>query len=242
VVDSVKVSLVIPVWNERARLARTARGVESLRGVLDGVLEVLLVDDGSTDGTAEQAEALGLPVLRQAHRGKGAAVRAGMLAVSGQYRLQADADWSMPPEQFLRMLPPQCHEFDLAIASRELVESQRHGEPQWRHLLGRAWNLVVQGLVLSGIEDSQCGFKCFSETAAQQLFSQCTEDGWAADVEVLALARVDRLAVVEIPIDWHYDADSRVRPVRDVPAMIATALRVRRRVRNMNPQTSRGER
>jgi glycosyltransferase involved in cell wall biosynthesis len=242
VVETMKISLVIPVWNERTRLARTARGVESLRTVLDGGLEVLLVDDGSTDGTAEQAEALGLQVLRQPHRGKGAAVRAGMLAVSGEYRLQADADWSMPPEQFLRMLPPRCHDFDLATASRELAESQRHGEPQWRHLLGRAWNRVVQGLVLSGIEDSQCGFKCFRGEVAQQIFSQCTEDGWAADVEVLALARAAGLALVEIPIDWYYDADSRVRPVRDVPAMIGTALRVRRRVRKMEHETSGGER
>jgi dolichyl-phosphate beta-glucosyltransferase len=229
-----KISLVIPAWNERSRLERTVLGVERLDAALSCELEVLLVDDGSEDGTAARAESLGLPVLRCAHLGKGAAVRSGMLAVTGDYRLQADADWSMPPEQFLRMLPPQLEDFDLAIASREHPDSQRHGEPQWRHLLGRAWNRVVQGLVLPGIEDSQCGFKCFRGEVARELFSSCMEDGWAADLEVLACARRQGLRMVEIPIDWHYDADSRVRPLWDVPAMLGTALRVRRRERKMD--------
>jgi dolichyl-phosphate beta-glucosyltransferase len=228
-----KISLVIPAWNERSRLERTARGVERLRAALSCELEVLLVDDGSEDGTAASAESLGMPVLRCSHRGKGAAVRDGMLALTGDYRLQADADWSMPPEQFLRMLPPRLEDFDLAIASREHPDSQRHGEPQWRHLVGRAWNRVVQGLVLPGIEDSQCGFKCFRGEVVRELFSDCVEDGWAADLEVLARARALELRLVEIPIDWHYDGDSRVRPLRDAPAMLGTALRLRARRRKM---------
>ena len=223
-----KISLVIPAWNEHARLDRTVAGVRALQCLLPGELEVLLVDVGSTDGTGARAEQLGLPVLGQPHRGKGAAVRAGMLAVDGDYRLQADADWSMPPEQFLRMLPPECSGADVVMASREHPESRRHGEPYWRHLLGRVWNWVVQRLVLDGIEDSQCGFKCFRGETAERLFSISKEDGWAADVEVLALARLAGLRVEEVPIDWVFDRDSRVRPLRDVPGMLAAVSRVRR--------------
>jgi glycosyltransferase involved in cell wall biosynthesis len=229
-----KISLVIPAWNERGRIERTVQGIERLRQEFPGEIEVLLVDDGSEDGTAEAAELLGLRVLRCPHRGKGAAIRAGMLAVQGDYRLQADADWSMPPEQFLRMLPPRLQDFDLAYATREHIDSRRHGEPLWRHLLGRAWNRVVQGLVLPGIEDSQCGFKCFRGEVVEGLFRGCQEDGWAADVEVLARAGQQGLRLVEIPIDWTYDPDSRVRLLRDVPAMLGTALRIRRRGRKMD--------
>ena len=107
----------------------------------------------------------------------------------------------------------------------------RHGEPYWRHLLGRGWNRVVQGLVLPGIEDSQCGFKCIRGEVAEPLFHGGLEDGWAADLEVLANARRLGLRLAEVPIDWHYDGDSRVRPLRDVPAMLGTAWRVRSRGR-----------
>jgi dolichyl-phosphate beta-glucosyltransferase len=229
VVSKASISLVIPAWNEADRLDRTREGVEALRACLSVPLEVLLVDDGSTDGTADKAESLGLPVLRCVHRGKGAAVRAGLRAVRGDWRLQADADWSMPPGQFLRMLPPAVGDWDLVIASREHPESIRIGEPLARHLLGRVWNRVVQRLLLPGIEDSQCGFKCFRGERVDALLEGCVEDGWAADVEILFRARSKGLRIGEVPIDWHFDPDSRVRPLRDGVAMLGTVFRLRRR-------------
>jgi len=223
-------SLVIPVWQEALRLHDTFEGIEQLRSILPYNLEVLFVDDGSTDQTPNIIERAGYRVIVEGHRGKGAAVRTGMLAANGLYRMIADADWSMPPEQALMMMPPIQSRFDIAIASRERPGSKRVGEPLARHLVGRAFNHAVQHLVLPGIEDTQCGFKVFRAEAARAIFSRTREDGWAFDVEALALARAFGLRIVEVPIDWHHDPDSRVRTLRDAPGMLAALLRIRTRL------------
>ena len=165
-------SVIIPAWQEAKRMHTTVEGVARLRAALPYPVEVILVDDGSTDGTADLASAAGMKVIRRPHRGKGAAVRAGMLAANGMYRMIADADWSMCPEQALLMLPPVLHGYDVAIASRELPDSQRSGEPAWRHWIGRTYNQLVQQVVLPGILDTQCGFKVFRAEAARAIFSR----------------------------------------------------------------------
>ena len=142
----------------------------------------------------------------------------------------ADADWSMRPEQALLMLPPVLTGHDIAIGSRELPDSVRTGEPAWRHLIGRTYNNLVQQIILPGLLDTQCGFKVFRAEAARAIFSRCHEDGWAFDVEVLALAREYGLRVVEVPIDWTHDRDSRARPLRDAPSMLAALFRIRSRI------------
>jgi len=226
----VLLSLIIPAWQEARRFDRTVDGVARLAHALPYAFEVVLVDDGSTDGTADLAEAQGWTVIRECHRGKGAAVRTGMLAANGMYRMLADADWSMPPEQALMMLPPLETGFDVAIGSRQILGSRRTNEPLVRHLIGRVYNRAVQGIVLPGIEDSQCGFKVFRAEAARAIFSRTREDGWAFDVEALALARAFGLRIREIPIDWHHDRDTRVRPVRDAAGMLAALFRIRTRL------------
>ena len=223
-------SVIIPAWQEAKRMPRTIDGVERLRAALPYPVEVIIVDDGSTDGTADLAAEAGLTVLRRAHKGKGAAVRTGMLSATGMYRMIADADWSMSPEQVQMMLPPVLTGFDVAIANRELPDSVRTGEPHWRHLIGRSYNHLVQQIVLPGILDTQCGFKVFRAEAARAIFGRTHEDGWAFDVEVLAIARQYGLRIVEIPIDWSHDTDSRVRPLRDAPAMLAALFRIRTRL------------
>ena len=223
-------SVIIPAWQEAKRMHKTVEGVERLRAALPYPIEVILVDDGSTDGTADLADAAGMTVLRRPHKGKGAAVRSGMLAANGMYRMIADADWSMRPEQALLMLPPVLTGHDIAIASRELPDSVRTGEPHWRHLIGRTYNNLVQQVLLPGFLDTQCGFKVFRAEAARAIFSRCHENGWAFDIEVLALAREYGLRVVEVPIDWTHDRDSRVRPLRDAPGMLAALFRIRSRI------------
>lgn len=223
-------SLIIPCWQEALRFHLTVDGVSRLQRALPYPFEVIVVDDGSTDATAALAQDAGYEVIRLAHRGKGAAVRTGMLAASGMYRMLADADWSMPPEQALMMLPPAMTGFDIAIASRERPGATRTGEPRIRHLVGRTFNAAVQHLVLPGIEDTQCGFKVFRAEAARAIFKRTREDGWAFDVEALAIARALGLRIQEVPIDWSHDSDSRVRMLRDAPGMLATLLRIRTRL------------
>jgi len=190
------------------------------------------VDDGSTDATPSLVEGYAarhprVSLRRVPHGGKGWAVRHGMLSARGEYRFLCDADLSMPVEQIARFLPPTLEGYDVAIASREVPGARRYGEPPLRHLLGRAFNLLVQALAVPGLKDTQCGFKCFRGPAAQELFSRQRVKGFAFDVEVLFLARRRGLRVVEVPIDWYYQGGSRVQPLRHSLPMLRDVLAVR---------------
>jgi len=232
-----RLSLVIPAHNEEARLPHSLPQAIEFAASFAGGAEILLVDNASTDRTRAIAEAAAaahpeLRVLAEPRRGKGAAVRRGALAARGAWVFFADADLSMPIEQILRFLPPALAT-DVAIASREAPGARRFGEPPGRHRLGRLFNWLVQVLALPGIRDSQCGFKCFRREVAHDLFARQVEDGWAFDVEILLLARRLGYQVVEVPIDWHYRQQSRVRPLRDGWEMALALLRIRRRHRGL---------
>ncbi len=223
---------MIPAYNEERRLPRTLpQAVEHLRAA-PWTWEIRVVDDGSSDDTCAYVEsvAAGEPrviLQREPHRGKGGAVRAGMLASNADYRFLCDADFSMPVAEVFRFLPPYLSSYDIAIGTREGPGAHRVGEPQGRHLMGRVFNGVIQATLLPGLADSQCGFKCFSAAAAQALFPHQTIDGFAFDVEVLFLARTLGMHVVEVPITWFYDDVSSVKPVRDTYRMLKEVLRIR---------------
>jgi dolichyl-phosphate beta-glucosyltransferase len=228
------VSIVIPAYNEERRLGATLAIIASFLQTQPWGWEIRVVDDGSSDDTAGVAErfALGesrVVVQREAHRGKGGAVKAGLMAATGEFRFICDADLSMPIEEIARFLPPVAPPFDIAIGSREGLRARRIGEPMYRHLMGRIFNRGVQWLVLPGIEDSQCGFKMFTADAVRSVFPRVTVDGWAFDVEVLAIARAQRLRVVDVPIEWHYRAESRLNMMRDGWAMLKELVRIRLR-------------
>ena len=133
----------------------------------------------------------------------------------------------MPVEEIGRFLPPLATGFDVAIGSREGRLARRVGEPAYRHLAGRLFNFMVQHLALPGIEDSQCGFKMFTAGAVAAIFPRVTVDGWAFDVEVLTIARQQRLGVIEVPIEWHYRADSRLSILRNSAGMLGELLRIK---------------
>ncbi len=228
-------SIIVPAYNEERRLGHTLRRICEYLRSQSWDWELRIVDDGSADGTADIAEALAaeerrVVVMREPHRGKGGAIKAGLTAAASEYRFISDADLSMPIQEIRRFLPPVLEEFDVAIGSREGVEARRVGEPAYRHLVGRLFNLTVQLLALPGIEDSQCGFKMFTAAAVADIFPLVTVDGWAFDVEVLAVARAQGLRIVEVPIEWHYRSDSRLNLWRDGAAMLQELLRVRRRL------------
>lgn len=230
----VLLSVVIPAYNEERRLGATLVTVAEYLREQPWDWEIRVVDDGSADGTAGVAEAAAsqegrIVVQREPHRGKGGAVKAGLMAARGEFRFICDADLSMPIAEIARFLPPEAPPFDVAIGSREGLRARRVGEPAYRHIAGRAFNLGVQWLVLPGIEDSQCGFKMFTAAAVKSIFPRVTVDGWAFDVEVLAIARAQKLRIVELPIEWHYRAESRLNMLRDGWQMLKELLRIRLR-------------
>ena len=229
-------SLIIPAYNEERRLPAT---LETASAYLSGTpwdWEIRVVDDGSTDRTRRIVEdfSQGKPrvVLQsEPHRGKGGALKAALLSTTKDYRLMCDADLSVPIHETARFLPPLLTGVDVAIGSREAAGARRVGEPLARHLAGRVFNLAVRRLVVPDIHDTQCGFKMFTAAAAEAIFSYVTVDGWAFDTEALHIARARGLRIHEIPIEWHYRPDSRVRVFRDGADMFAELWRIRRRAR-----------
>ena len=142
-----------------------------------------------------------------------------MQAVGEQIAL-ADADFSMPITEFRRFMPDELGDYDIAIASREAPGARRYGEPEYRHIMGRVFNRLVQWLLLPGIEDTQCGFKFLRHVVAQDIVQQLTIDGWGFDVELLYIARRHGYQIREIGVPWRYGSDSRVAPMRDTVTMI----------------------
>jgi glycosyltransferase involved in cell wall biosynthesis len=228
-------SVVVPAYNESRRIGATIAALCGYLRQSSWDWDVLVVDDGSTDDTASAAAAAAaherrVAVRREPHRGKGAAVAVGLQHVHGAFRFMCDADLSMPIAQIERFLPPFARG-DVVIGTREGERARRVGEPWRRHAVGRAFNLAVRALVLPGIHDSQCGFKMLSAAAAETICPSLTIDGWGFDVEMLALARLRGLTIVEVPIEWHYRSHSHVRVLRDARAMLTDVWAIRRQMR-----------
>ncbi len=224
-------TIVIPAHNEESRLPNTLERVYKHLQPQTYSYEVIIVENGSSDRTLEIAREYArrhptLRVLQEQRRGKGNAVRRGILEARGDYRFICDADLSMPIEELQKFIPPALPTFDIAIASREAPGAVRYNEPPYRHLGGRAINLIIQMLILPGLNDTQCGFKCFRAEIAEDIFRQQTLAGWSFDIEILYLARRKKLLIKEIPIHWHFDADSKVSAVRDAIRMISDIFRI----------------
>lgn len=225
-------SVVIPAFNEEGRIVST---LEEVVGYLEAqayTWEVIVVDDGSRDGTLGVARGWAdgrrdVRVESIPHRGKGWAVRHGMLVATGRYRFMCDADLSMPFRQIEDFLKKMDEGYDVVMASRELTGSRRFGEPVLRHLIGRAFNWVIRSILVRGYNDTQCGFKCFRGDSARYLFGLQRTWGFGFDGEILFLARKRGLRLLEIPIDWHYRPDSKVRPIVDSYLMFRDTVRVR---------------
>ena len=222
---------MIPAYNEETRLPRTLRQVFAFLEQQTYTYEVLVVENASTDRTLEIAREFGtghtgLRVIHEEQRGKGFAVQRGMLEAQGQFRFICDADLSMPIEEVNNFLPPLQNGFDIAIASREAPGAIRYNEPAYRHWGGRAVNLAIRMLILPGLNDTQCGFKCFRAETAEALFRQQTLHGWSFDIEILYLARRRGDRLIEIPIHWYFESESKVNAVRDAIHMVSDIFRI----------------
>lgn len=224
-------SIIIPAHNEEGRLPRTLAKIFDFLKDQSYSAEVIIVENGSSDRTLELAQGFAqqhanLIIYQEQQRGKGNAVQKGMLKANGQYRFICDADLSMPIEEIQKFIPPHLTDFDVAIGSREAPGAIRYNEPPYRHLGGRAINLAIRLFILPGLNDTQCGFKCFSAEATEKIFSQQTLMGWSFDIENLYIARRKKLRIKEIPIQWYYDPDSKVSAFRDALRMISDIFRI----------------
>lgn len=232
-------SVVVPAFNEEERIAST---IDSLVGYLSKCSyqwELLVINDGSTDSTAQIVSVISksdgrVRLIDAPHGGKGTAARNGMVQAAGEWRFLCDADLSMPVDNLGRFFgcpdsvlyigdeaPGPQH--DVGIGSREAPGARRFNEPRARHIKGRLFNCVVKMLALRGIEDTQCGFKLFSAESAMRLFPNQTLDGWAFDVELLVMAKKAGFTVGEIAIDWHYGEGSKMTLGKGVLAVMDVA-------------------
>ena len=220
-------SVVVPTLNEERCIDDFLTRVSRVLEGQSWPWEILVVDDGSTDATVslvEQWMARDSRVLlfKERHRGKGAAIKKGMLEARGKWRLMADADLSVAPEDWDVFLNAagEGAPADLVVGSREAPGSRRVDEPVLRHIIGRVFNRIVQLLAVPGVDDTQCGFKLIKAEAAQTLFPLLTLDGFAFDVELLFLARQRGFRIREVGVVWVCRRDSRVRVSRGAAAFL----------------------
>jgi dolichyl-phosphate beta-glucosyltransferase len=242
--DAPALSLVIPAYEEGDRLEHTFAGIRAWRAQPPcRPLEVVLVDDGSSDDTLARFRAFAeaeplVRVIANDHRGKGYAVRSGVLAARGERILFSDADLSAPLDEARHLLRALAEGADVAIGSRELPGSSRAEEPAYRHLLGRGFNWLVQATLVPGVRDTQCGFKLFRREAARAIFTRLRRYGedapqvagpmvTAFDVEVLYLARRLGYRIAEVPVHWVHAEGSKVRPLTDALRMARDVALVR---------------
>ena len=230
---TILLSIVIPAHNEENRLPTTLDKIGNFLSQQPYKAEVIVVENGSHDQTYEFCQGYAsrvdwLRVFHEEQRGKGLAVKKGMLEARGEYRFICDADLSMPVEEINRFLPPQLSGFDVAIASRESEGAKRYDEPLYRHLIGRVFNGMVRLLALPGLQDTQCGFKCLRAEVAEEVFQLQTFGGMSFDVEVLYIAKKLGYQIIEVGIPWYFNAESRVRLIDDSLRMALDLIQIRK--------------
>ena len=228
------ISIVIPAFNEAKRICSTLRKIDTYFASKTQLFEIIVVDDGSTDNTAdvvltESQKSKSVRLLsNRSNKGKGFSVRRGVLNSTNNLILISDADLSTPIEEVEKLFLWLSRGYDIAIGSRGLKESEiLERQPWYRQNMGRVFNLFVKMLVLGGINDTQCGFKLFPEEIAKKLFSVTKIDGFAFDVEVLFLARKSKYKIKEVPVRWINSPSSKVRIIQDSFLMFFDLVRIR---------------
>ncbi len=229
-----KLSVVVPCYNEEQRLPRSIELIERYLDARREPYELILVDDGSADGTRkvmEQAAArhAGVRIVAMPrNRGKGRALAEGVKASQGETVLVTDADLSTPIEELEKLEAALASGAGVAIASRSIKGSRVElAQPIYRVLMGKAFNLIVQAVLLPGIWDTQCGFKLFRGDVARDVFANLTTDGFGYDPEVLYLAKRKGVRIEEVPVVWRNSAPTKVMAVRSSLDMFRHVLRVR---------------
>ncbi len=228
-------SIVIPAHNEASRLPPSLEQINCFLDQQDFAAEVIIVENGSHDRTYEVAQAAAresdrIRVIQSPDgiRGKGLAVKQGMLAAQGDWRFICDADLSMRIDDLAGFLPPETTGYDIVIASREAPGAVRVDEPEYRHIMGRIATFIIKLAALNDYEDTQCGFKLFSADVAEDLFQVQRMNGIGFDVELLYIAKRRGYKVKEQPITWYYDPYSTMRLWDDSVKLLREIWEIRR--------------
>lgn len=222
-------SVIIPAYNEAKRIPLTLVDIDRLLSKAEFSYEILVVNDGSKDATGAIVQTMAKTIRNlklvdfPKNRGKGAAVRDGMLIAKGEVRLFTDADNSTSIDHFYAMMPYIKSGYDVVICSRRHKESKLEpAQPFYRQIPGMIGNLVIQALLLPGLWDTQCGFKAFTAKAAETIFSRAKVDRWGFDVEALALAHALRYRIKEVPVRWVNDVNSHVKASAYLQVLLET--------------------
>jgi glycosyltransferase involved in cell wall biosynthesis len=228
----VRLTVVVPAFMEGEQAGAAVRGLRAALGdvAADGGLEIVVVDDGSTDGTADAARRAGADqvLVLPRNRGKGAAVRAGVLAARGRTVAYTDADLSYPPEQVLGLLHAVEEGWDMVVGSRRHIDTTTLVRARrLREVTGRVFNLLTSAVLLGQYRDTQCGLKAFRSDVARVLFAKQRLDGFAFDVELFHLAERYRLSLMEVPVTLSNAQRSSVRVVNAAARMVRDLGRVR---------------
>jgi len=228
----VYLSIAIPAYNEEKRIGKTLERVRKFLAAKNYEWEIIVVDDGSRDKTAEAAAGLNdgrISVIRNSsNRGKGYAVRRGVLDAAGEVVLFSDADLSTPIEELDRMLVWMDRGYDVVIGSRAAAGAFIElYQPWYRVALGKAFNLLVRAFLLDGFEDTQCGFKCFRREAGRAVFSRTRINGFAFDVEALLIARRLGCRIKEMPVRWRNSPESKVSVVGGSLGIFTDLVRIK---------------
>src|SRR5581483_8969896 len=244
--DRPLLSVVVPAYNEEGRLGASLKRMLAYFDAQEYPVEILVVDDGSSDGTASIVEQIAAcrPQVRllsyQPNRGKGHAVRYGMLRAQGERVLFCDADLATPIEEVEKLRAALDSGYDIAIGSRDVAGSELIRRQSFvREMGGRTFNKMVQLVAVPGIHDTQNGFKLFTRGASDAVFSRCRVEHFAFDVEVLYLALRMGLRIAEVPVRWAHQEGSKVRFARDAWRMLKTLFRIR--VTRYDPPASAAE-
>jgi dolichyl-phosphate beta-glucosyltransferase len=229
-------SLIIPAYNEETRLKETLIKTLEYFESNYSKFEILVVDDGSTDGTCEVVRAFNNVKLIElgTNQGKGAAVKRGILSAVGKIRIFTDADLSTPISEIPKAIEYINKGYDIFIGSRALDHSliKKH-QPFYREMMGKIFNKFVQLFVLWGIKDTQCGFKAFTDVAAEAVFPKAVIKRFSFDVEVLFIARKLKLKIAEVPIIWYNDERTKVSAIKDSYSMFLDILKIRSLHKNL---------
>lgn len=219
-IKPIYISVVVPAYNEQDRISNSLDTLIEYLSAQSYEWEIIVVDDGSDDNTntvvQKRLNDSRIKLITLPHAGKGFAIKTGMLSAEGQIRLMCDADMAMPVSyiaDFLSNINKKNQ--PIVIGSRQIPGSKRFNESNFRHLLGRLYNLWIKTFVISEYSDTQCGFKCFTADSVNKIFPLQRLDGFGFDIEILLIAKLMGLNTKELPIEWHHGSNSKVNPLLD---------------------------